>query len=106
MCRCEILSLRLSDTRAWQIIAARAGIKSIRFHDARHTHATLILEAGIHPKIVQERLGYSSTSVTPDIYSRVKPQLQEAAALAFDKLVSPESNDSGNKEPEKLLSKV
>ncbi|MEK4062166.1 MULTISPECIES: site-specific integrase [unclassified Paenibacillus] len=50
----------------------------IRFHDLRHTHATLLLKAGIHPKIVQERLGHSSINVTLDTYSHVLPNLQEA----------------------------
>lgn len=50
----------------------------IRFQDIRHTHATLLLKAGIHPKIVQERLGHSSIQVTLDIYSHVLPNLQEA----------------------------
>ena len=51
---------------------------SIRFHDLRHTHATLLLKAGIHPKIVQEKLGHSSIHVTLDTYPHVLPNLQEA----------------------------
>lgn len=50
----------------------------IRFHDLRHTHATILLKAGIHPKIVQERLGHSSINVTLDTYSHVLPNLQKA----------------------------
>jgi integrase len=50
----------------------------IRFHDLRHTHATLLLKAGVHPKIVQERLGHSSINITLDTYSHVLPNLQEA----------------------------
>jgi len=50
----------------------------IRFHDLRHTHATLLLKAGIHPKIVQERLGHSSINVTLDTYSHVLSNMQEA----------------------------
>jgi len=74
-------------TRAWQNIAIRAGIKVIRLHDARHTHASLMLKQGIHPKIVQERLGHSSIQITLDTYSHVAPGLQEAAAQRFDELV-------------------
>jgi len=59
----------------------------IRFHDARHTHASLWLKLGIHPKIVQERLGHSSIQMTLDIYSHVAPGLQEAAALRFDEML-------------------
>jgi len=53
-------------------------LKVIRFHDARHTPASLLLRQGIHPKIVQERLGHSSIATTLDTYSHVTPGLQEA----------------------------
>ena len=92
-----------SVSRTWINLAQKVGVKAIRFHDARHTHATLMLKQGIHPKIVQERLGHASIQMTLDTYSHVQPGLQEAAALAFDKLVSAEYNDSGNRELEKLL---
>ena len=74
-------------TRAWQTTAIKAGVKVIRLHDARHTHATLMLKQGIHPKIVQERLGHASIQMTLDTYSHVSPGLQEAAAESFDKAV-------------------
>jgi len=74
-------------TRAWGTVARRAGVKVIRFHNARHTHASLWLKLGIHPKIVQERLGHSSIQMTLDIYSHVAPGLQEAAALRFDEML-------------------
>jgi len=77
-------------TRAWTMLAIKAGLKPIRLHDARHTHASLMLKQGIHPKIVQERLGHSTISMTLDIYSHVAPGLQEAAARSFDTLVNPE----------------
>ena len=76
-------------SHAWTKIAARAGLKGIRLHDARHTHASLLLKQGIHPKIVQERLGHASIEVTLDIYSHVAPGLQEAAAQSFDELIIP-----------------
>jgi integrase len=77
-------------TRAWGILAAKAGVNPIRLHDARHTHASLMLKQGIHPKIVQERLGHSTISITLDLYSHVAKGLQEAAARSFDTLVNPE----------------
>ncbi|HJX69795.1 MAG TPA: tyrosine-type recombinase/integrase [Dehalococcoidia bacterium] len=52
-------------TRAWTTLAAHAGLKIIRLHDARHSHASLMLKQGIHPKIVQERLGHSHYSDYP-----------------------------------------
>lgn len=76
-------------TRAWKILAARCGLPVIRLHDARHTHASIMLKQGIHPKIVQERLGHSSIQITLDTYSHVTPGLQEAAAKRFDELVTP-----------------
>ena len=75
-------------TRAWPILAAQAGVRVIRLHDARHTHASLMLKQGIHPKIVQERLGHSTISITLDTYSHVSPGLQEAAAKSFDDMLS------------------
>jgi len=71
-------------TRAWVTLSVRAGVKAIRLHDARHTHASIMLKQGIHPKIVQERLGHSSIEMTLDIYSHVMPGIQEAAAKRFD----------------------
>ena len=57
-------------------------------HDARHTHASLMLKQGIHPKIVQERLGHSTIAITLDTYSHVAPGLQEAAANRFDDVLA------------------
>lgn len=73
-------------TYAWTTLAKRAGLNVIRLHDARHTHASLMLKQGIHPKIVQERLGHSSIQITLDTYSHVAPGLQQAAAESFDEL--------------------
>lgn len=81
-------------SRAWTMLAARAGVKVIRFHDARHTHASLMLKQGTHPKIVQERLGHASIQITLDTYSHVVPGLQEAAAARFDEAFSTRYNKS------------
>ncbi len=78
-------------TRAWEVLAAQCGLPVIRLHDARHTHASIMLKQGIHPKIVQERLGHSSIEITLDTYSHVAPGLQEAAAKRFDDFVTPRS---------------
>ena len=71
-------------THAWTKLVRRTGLKPIRLHDARHTHATILLKLGVHPRIVQERLGHSSIQITLDTYSHVVPGLQEAAAARFD----------------------
>jgi len=76
-------------THAWIKLVRRIGLKGIRLHDARHTHASLMLKQGVHPKIVQERLGHASIQITLDTYSHVAPGLQEAAAAGFDKMVLP-----------------
>ncbi|MDO8749679.1 MAG: site-specific integrase [Dehalococcoidia bacterium] len=78
-----------STTRAWERLVIGLGLKGVRFHDARHTHASFMLSQGVHPKIVQERLGHSTIAVTLDVYSHVAPGLQAAAALAFDKMLHP-----------------
>ena len=88
-CRMDGSPLRPNTvTRAWKVFAAKAGLRVIRFHDARHTHASLMLKAGIHPKIVQERLGHSSIGMTLDTYSHVAPGLQEAAADKFEGMLN------------------
>lgn len=81
-------------TRAWSMLAVKAGVKHIRLHDARHTHASLMLKQGIHPKVVQERLGHSTIAITLDTYSHVAPGLQEAAAKRFDEIARVKDNIS------------
>lgn len=71
---------------AWPKFLKRAGLPHVRFHDLRHAHATLMLLQGVHPKVVSERLGHSSTGITLDTYSHVLPGMQEEAAEAFDAL--------------------
>jgi len=87
-----------SITHAWMKLARRTGMKGIRLHDARHTHASLMLKQGIHPKIVQERLGHSSIQITLDTYSHVAPGLQQAAANRFDDIVLPNPVAESKKE--------
>jgi len=76
-----------SVTHAWIKLTRRIGLRGIRLHDARHTHASLLLKQGVHPKIVQERLGHSTIQMTLDTYSHVVPGLQEAAAKRFDEFL-------------------
>jgi integrase len=64
----------------------RAGVPRIRFHDLRHTAATLRLQQGDNPKVVQELLGHSRVTVTLETYSHVMPSLQEESAAKIDKL--------------------
>ena len=59
-----------------------------RFHDLRHTHASQLLRAGVHPKVVSERLGHANVGITLDLYSHVLPGLQEEAAQLWDKAMT------------------
>ncbi len=74
-------------THAWIKLIRQCGLNGVRLHDARHTHASLLLKQGVHPKIVQERLGHGSIRVTLDTYSHVAPGLQQAAANKFDDIL-------------------
>jgi integrase len=73
----------------WMKLVKRADLEGVRLHDARHTMATIMLEQGIHPKIVQERLGHANISTTLDTYSHVIPGLQAAAAIKLDDIFKP-----------------
>jgi integrase len=67
--------------------AAAAGLPRIRFHDLRHSYATLALAAGIHPKVVSEALGHANISITLDTYSHVIPAMQADAAERVASLI-------------------
>jgi integrase len=75
--------------RIFKKLLKEASLPEIRFHDLRHTAASLMLQEGIHPKIVQERLGHSRISLTLDIYSHVLPAMQQEAAAKLDELLTP-----------------
>ena len=83
-----------SVTHAWIKLVRRCGLHGIRLHDARHPHASLLLKQGVHPKIVQERLGHGSIQITLDTYSHVAPGLQQAAANKFDDIVLSKQMDT------------
>ena len=70
--------------RAFYPLLQRAALPRIRFHDLRHTAATLLLSSGINPKIVSEMLGHASITITLGIYSHVLPEMQAQAAAAMD----------------------
>ncbi len=71
-------------TRVFNKKISNTDLPKIRFHDLRHTHATLLLKKGVHPKIVSERLGHSSIAITLDIYSHVLPNLQFEAVQKLE----------------------
>ncbi|MFD1335723.1 tyrosine-type recombinase/integrase [Oceanobacillus iheyensis] len=72
--------------RSFYSCIEKAGVKNIRFHDLRHTHASLLLKQGVNPKIVSERLGHANVRITLDTYSHLLPNLQKETANEFGKL--------------------
>lgn len=75
--------------RSFRQLLERAGLPRIRFHDLRHTVASLLLAAGTHPKLVQEQLGHSTVQLTLDVYSHVLPSLRKQVADTLERLVAP-----------------
>jgi integrase len=73
--------------RCLKPLLRRAGLPVVRFHDLRHTSATLLLSEGVHPKIVSEMLGHSSIELTLDTYSHVLPDMQDRVAAAMDDIL-------------------
>jgi integrase len=73
-------------------LLAQAGLPELRFHDLRHSMATILLAAGVHPKEVQERLGHSSIAMAMDTYSHVLPSMQEDAARKLGDLFRDEES--------------
>jgi integrase len=74
----------------------KANLPDIRFHDLRHSAATLLLGLGVHPRVVQELLGHTQISMTMDIYSHVLPGLQQDAVGKLNTLLTrPKDGDVG-----------
>jgi integrase len=73
-------------THALQAALVRAGLPRMRFHDLRHTHASLLIAGGVHPRVIMERLGHSTISTTMDIYGHVFPSEGRAVAAMLDQM--------------------
>jgi integrase len=80
--RCDLTN------RRFKPLLKRAGLPQIRFHDLRHTCATLLLSKNVNPKIVSEMLGHATIAITLDTYSHVLPTMQESAAKAMEDALS------------------
>jgi integrase len=74
--------------RSLKPLLKKAGLRPVRFHDLRHTCATLLLLKNVNPKIVSELLGHASVSITLDVYSHLMPDMQEKAARALEEALS------------------
>jgi integrase len=83
-------------THAFTAFLASCGLKRVRLHDLRHSHATHMLLAGIHPKIASERLGHSKVAITLDLYSHVLPGMQSEAADRIDDIMQAALNRHRN----------
>jgi len=84
--------------REFKAVLAAANLPDIRFHDLRHSHATLLLSNGVNPKVVQERLGHESVRTTLDLYGHVLPSSQREAARNVGRLLWPK-RDQVNPRP-------
>ena len=72
-----------------QAIVGRAGLRRIRFHDLRHTCATLLLAQGVHPRLIMEILGHSQIAITMNLYAHVIPAMQKEVAARMDEILAP-----------------
>ncbi|MDX6379212.1 MAG: hypothetical protein QOI57_236 [Rubrobacteraceae bacterium] len=70
--------------RYFKLLLKRAALPDIRFHDLRHTCATLLLGSGVHPKLVQELLGHATIAMTLDTYSHYLPSMGDQTARAME----------------------
>jgi integrase len=75
-------------TRNFEKLTRKAGYPGIRLHDLRHAHAAGLIKAGVHPRVVQDRLGHASAAFTMQVYGHLAAGLQEQAANAFAELMA------------------
>ncbi|MCK1823109.1 site-specific integrase [Streptomyces sp. XM83C] len=82
-------------TRAFTTLLNRSGLRRIRFHDLRHTAATLLLEQGVELVVIKELLGHAHIGVTAAVYAHVRPRLQQAAITTLSNALSADTAPSG-----------
>ena len=88
--RCELNGRPLHPgnlSKRFDRLVASSDLPRLRFHDLRHTHATLALQANVHPKVVSERLGHADIAITLNLYSHTIPAMEEEAAAKVAALV-------------------
>ena len=74
-------------SRNFRKLATGAGLPDLRLHDLRHAHASGLIRANVHPRVVQDRLGHSSAAFTMQVYGHVAAGLQQKAAESFAELI-------------------
>lgn len=89
----------------FRMTCEQASITPLRFHALRHTHATILLGAGEHPQMVQERLGHSRIDTTINVYSHVAPTMQQGCVEVFDNipLAEPPKKQPASKPADKVV---
>ena len=99
---CTSIGTHLNPTRDMldqlKVFLKQAGLPDIRFHDLRHSSATLLLSLGVHPKVVQEILGHSHIAMTMDIYSHVLPSMHQDAMNRLNEAIEEKELGEGDLE--------
>jgi integrase len=97
---CTSIGTHLNPTRDMldqlKVLLKKAGLPDIRFHDLRHSAATLLLSVGVHPKVVQEILGHSQISITMDVYSHVLPSMLQDAINRLNNAIREDKLEDGD----------
>lgn len=94
-------------TRLFHRLGREAGVPRIRFHDVRHTSASLLIRQGISPKVVSDRLGHADVAFTLSVYTHLYEDQRRSAALPLDQLLSsPPSGASSSPVPEQLIAQL
>ncbi|MGN6362753.1 MAG: site-specific integrase, partial [Thermomicrobiales bacterium] len=81
--------------RAFKAHLVRAGLPAVRFHDLRHSCASLLLAQGVHPRVVMEILGHSTITLTMNTYSHVMPQAERQAVDLLQSLFEAPAASAG-----------
>ena len=90
-----------SARKTWHSLRRRLGLATVRLHDLRHTYASLLMAAGVSPRVVQERLGHSSVTMTLGTYSHTTPALHADATLRLEQLLrAAECQQNASDEPD------
>jgi integrase len=93
-------------SHAFSRIAKRAGLEGLRFHDLRHSFASLMLLRGAKPKVISEALGHSSVAFTMDVYSHIIEGMQADAMALLDEVLPPGKNGARQKNNANLTATV
>ncbi|MBO5109944.1 MAG: tyrosine-type recombinase/integrase [Clostridia bacterium] len=76
-----------SMSRKWRRFLEESDLPSIRFHDLWHSNATALIQAGVNPRVVQQRLGHSDVNITLNTYTHVLPEMDVDAAEKLDAIM-------------------